>query len=198
LGKYGFTILTFEPSPLNYYYSRKNYCLLNKKSSVVIITKGLYNEEKICDYYKDIKCSLNGMTLCNGKIKNISLSKQFIKNGTVALTKLSNFIPYLSDKNIALIKMDVEGSEGKAIEGGLELITKYHVPFILIKFTPIFLREHNTDPRQLIQLFVDNGYKISLDGFLSKNYLNVDELLNKAGFQVNCYFIHESIINLMK
>ena len=58
-----------------------------------------------------------------------------------------------------------------------------------------YLKEVSSNPRQLAQLFVDNGYKISIDGFFSKKYLTVDELLKKAGFQIDCYFIHDSIIN---
>ena len=77
------------------------------------------------------------------------------------MTKLSNYIPYFSDKNLALIKIDVEGSEGKVFEGGIELITKYHVPFIYIEFTPEALKLHGTDPIKFLQIFVDNGYKSS-------------------------------------
>ena len=131
------SVISFEPRELNYYISRKNYCYLNRNSNVVIVTKGLNKEEQICDYYKDIQGTTNGMTLCNNK--NEKISKRFKKISTVYMTKLSNFIPFLSDKNIALIKMDVEGSEGIIIESGIELITKYHVPFIFIEFTPSFL-----------------------------------------------------------
>ena len=52
LGRYGFSILTFEPFPLNFYVSHKNYCNLNKNSSVIIINKGLYNKEKICSFIR--------------------------------------------------------------------------------------------------------------------------------------------------
>ena len=193
LGRYGFTILTFEPSPNNFYLGKKNYCLLNQNSNVIIINKGLSDEEKICDYYKARGSEINGMTLCEN-VKNKNISKIFIKAGQIVLTKLSNFIPYLSDKNLALIKIDVEGSEGKVINGGIELISKYHVPFIFVEFTPIFLKEHNTEPRKFIQLFIDNDYKISLDGFLSKNFLSVDELIERTTYQVNCYFIHKNFI----
>ena len=122
------------------------------------------------------------------------LGKMFIKDSDVEITTLHTFMPYLSNKNIALMKIDVEGSEGKVIEGGLELISKYHVPFISIKFNPTFLNEHNTDPRQFIQLFVDNGYKISLKGFLSNNFISPDELLEKTKFQINTYFIYKDFV----
>ena len=51
LGRYGYTILTFEPYPNNYYRNRKNCCLLKINFNVIIITKGLNNEDKICGFY---------------------------------------------------------------------------------------------------------------------------------------------------
>ena len=192
LGRYGYSILTFEPFENNYYVLRKNYCLLNRNSNIIIITKGIDNEEKTCDYYMSLDNTGNGIVICNkDKFED---NKTFQKNSTVSLTKLSNFIPYLSDKNIALIKLDIEGAESKAIESGIELITKYHVPFIFIEFTPSFLKVHQTNPREFAQFFVDNGYKISLKGFIDGNYISVNELMLKAGYQINCYFIYKDII----
>ena len=193
LGRLGYSIITFEPFEDNYYILRKNYCLINKASSIIIITKGINDEEKTCNYYKDLYGFTNGMTLCNEN-KNKLILKRFKKVGKVSLTKLKNFIPYLSDKNIALIKIDVEGAEGKVIKSGIDLICKYHVPFIFIEFTPKFLIKHKTNPRKFINIFIDNGYRISLKGFLSKNYISVDELIKSTKFQINTYFIHKDII----
>ena len=196
LGRYGYSILSFEPFEINYYIAKKNYCYLNRNSNIIIITKGIHNKEMICDYYAQNDNSGNGMIVCDkDSIKNENLSSMFIKNKKVELTKLSNFIPYLSDKNLAIIKVDIEGAEEKAIESGIEFITKYHIPFIFIEFSPTYLQEHGTDPRKFAQLFVDNGYKISLDGFINNTYITIDELMRKAGFQVNCYFIHKDIID---
>ena len=62
------------------------------------------------------------MIICD---KNNSLPTYLITNktGEMILNRLSNFIPFLSDKNVVFIKIDIEGSEGKAFEGGIELIT---------------------------------------------------------------------------
>jgi hypothetical protein len=68
----------------------------------------------------------DGWVICD---KNVTLPKDLVRTGDIILTKLNNYIPFLSKNNIAAIKIDVEGSEGKAIEGGIELIKKYHVPF---------------------------------------------------------------------
>ena len=194
LGRFGYSILTFEPFERNYYILKKNYCMLNN-SNVVIITKGLDKNEKLCDYYIHIKNTGNGMIICDEKyMKNNLLRRNFKKSSQVSLTKLSNFFPYLSNKNIALIKIDIEGGEGNAIEGGIEMITKYHVPFVIIEFSPLFLKEHGTDPKKLIELFIENGYIISFEGFLNNNYISIEELMKKIGFQKNCYFIYKNVL----
>ena len=135
------------------------------------------------------------MIICNDKnnLTDKNLNNLFIKEGDVEMTTLNSFIPFLFNKKVALMKLDVEGHELQVLEGGAELITIYHVPFVVLEFSPVFLREVGSNPEKLVQLFVKNGYKISLNGFLSKNYITANELLNKAGFQKNCYFIHDSI-----
>ena len=196
LGRYNYTIISFEPFQQNFYISCKNYCHLNKNSNVILINRGLDIDEKICSYYKDKNSLLNGMTLCedNNNSKNISVNN-FIKKGSVYLTKLSNYIPFLPNKNVALIKIDVEGAEEIAIKGGVELITRYHVPFIFIEFTPRYLLKHNSSPRNFLQFFVDNDYVISLRGFLNKNFISIDDLILKTKFQINIYLIYKKIID---
>lgn len=120
----------------------------------------------------------------------MNLRNNFHNICNVTLTKLKNFIPYLQDKNIALIKIDIEGSEGNALEGGIDLIEKYHVPFILMEFTPIYLKEHNTDPIKLLKLFIDNGYNISTKGFLSKEFVSIEYIIKHINIQTNLYFIY--------
>ena len=137
------------------------------------------------------------MVICDDNKKNLSdskLGRMFIKDSDVEITTLDSFMSYLSNKNISLMKIDVEGYEYEVLKGGKELITKYHVPFIALEFSPGYLKEVGSEPRELAQFFVDNGYKISLKGFLSKEFISVDELLNRAAIQVNCYFIHDSIL----
>ena len=134
------------------------------------------------------------MVVCDDRSKYNKI-REFIKEKKVEITTLNTFMPYLSNKNIALMKLDVEGHELRVLKGGKELITKYHVPFIVLEYSPTITKYIGDNARDLAQLLVDNGYKISLNGFLSKDYITVDELVNKAGFQVNCYFIHSSIIN---
>ena len=197
LGRYGYSILTFEASEKNSYVLKKNFCNLIKNSNVVIISKGLGSEEKNCSYFIEKHNAGNGMVICDNskeKLNNEYLKKIYKKENEIEITTLNSFMPYLSNKNIALMKIDVEGHEFQILQGGKELITKYHVPYVVLELTPELLKEVGSDPKDLVQFFVDNGYNISLDGFLSKNYITVDKLLYKARRQANCYFIHNSMV----
>ena len=166
---------------------------MNKEINVTIINKGLYNEEKKCYIYNHIKNEGNGNTICEKK-NNLANSFTPSKAKEIILTKLNNYIPFLYNKNLVLIKIDVEGSEGKVIEGGMDLITKYHVPFIFLEFTPNSLKRHDTEPNKFLQLFFDNGYKISYLNFFDKNYYSVEDILKKAKNQINLYLVYSKIL----
>ena len=190
LGKYGYQIMSFEPSEINYYILKKNYCL-NKNLTITLINKGLFTEEKKCYLYNEKNNFGNGMINCE---ENKTMPTTFINTGEIILTKLSNYIPYLSKKNLALIKIDIEGSEGKAIESGIELITKYHIPFIFLEFTPSSLKLHGTEPKEFLQMFINNGYKISYS-FFSQEYKSPDEIIAATTSLLNLYIIYSKILD---
>ena len=64
LGKYGYNIMSFEPSERNFYILKKNYCL-NRDINITIINKGLYTSEDVCNYYEHIRNKGNGMVICH-------------------------------------------------------------------------------------------------------------------------------------
>ena len=87
--------------------------------------------------------------------------------------------------------MDIEGAERKAIDGGIELITKYHIPFIFFEFSPDYIKRLGTEPKELLQLFVDNGYKISILDFFN-DYISVDDVMKKKN--LNLYIVYSKIL----
>ena len=132
----------------------------------------------------------NGVILCGEEKNMVGNTKDLTEE--VTFTKLSNYIPYLSKKNLALIKIDVEGSEGKVIYSGIELITKYHIPFLFIEFRNSYLKLRGTDPRKLLEMFVNNGYLLSLDGFLTKRYSSIDDILKNSS--TDLYIVYSKIL----
>ena len=191
LGKYGYKILSFEPNRLNNYILYKNYCL-NKDVSVTLINKGLDIEDNICSVKTVSSNQGDGMIYCENREKNLSDFNGETFNG-IELTKLSRYYKYLSDKNLAFIKMDVEGSEGKVIEGGKELITKYHVPFIMTEFEEKLLNVHRTEALKFLQFFIDNGYKISVIDFFSKKYKSPLEIVSNKRYN-DLFIVYEKFL----
>ena len=64
---------------------------------------------------------------------------------------------------------------------GKELITKYHVPFILTEFCKGALRNQNTSSSEFLNLFYNNGNRLSTNGFFSKDSKNLEYFLNLTG-----------------
>jgi FkbM family methyltransferase len=186
LGKLGYNVITFEPLKMNYYILNKNYCL-NKEINATLINKGLYPEEKRCYIYSPEDNIGNGITNCNEKILENS-----VNNGVIILTKLSNYISYFWNKNLAMIKMDIEGLEGKAFESGIELITNYHVPFIFMEFNPKYLSAYGTNPQKFLEMFINNGYKINIKNFFEKTNYDIKYLI---GSTRNLYLVYTPFIN---
>jgi FkbM family methyltransferase len=187
LGNKGYNIISFEPSTTNYYILNKNYCL-NNNTNIILINKGLDIEETNISIYHPLINIGNAISSNDAHNSNI---KNYIKE-EIILTKLEKYIPYLVNKNLALMKLDIEGSEGKAIESGKELITKYHIPFIFMEWTPKALKLKGTDPELFLKLFINNGYKISKKDFLSGEYCSFDEIINAAA--INLYIIYTNFL----
>lgn len=185
IAQYGYNILSFEPSKTNNYILKKNYCI-NRELNVTFINKGLYNDEGNCDLYINKENKGDGIVYC----ENNEIPKNLIKKEKVALTKLSNYINFLLDRNLALIKIDIEGAEEKAFEGGIKLLSKYHIPFIFLEFNPESLRQHGTDPRNYLKMFLKYGYKFPSYNFFDNDFLSIDEIIEKTNGTMNLYAIH--------
>ena len=167
---------------------KKNYCL-NRDINITIINKGLYTSEEECDYYEQLKNKGNGMVICH---QRNNIPKVFKKKSEIILTKLSNFIPFLSEKHVTFIKIDIEGAEEAAILSGIELISEYHVPFLFLEYNPYGLRLHGANITKFLELFENNGYKISKSSFFDNNYISI-KYLAKEKKLINLYIIYSKI-----
>ena len=189
IARYGYNILSFEPSEINYYISKKNYCL-NTELNITFINKGLYSEDRNCDLYTNSQNVGDGYVFCDNVNNLVNLSK----TGEASLTKLSNYETFLINHNLGLVKIDSQGCDGKIIEGGIKLITKYHVPFIFLEFRPESLIQHGTNPRDFLKLFTKNGYKIAWYNFFSDDYLSIDEIMERANGSMSLYIVNSRTI----
>ena len=191
IGKYGYKILSFEANKVNNYILYKNYCL-NKDVSLSIINKGLDEEDKTCKIITANKNIGNGAIFCENTEKSDVYFLGDVYNN-IELTKLSKYMKFLSEKNVALMKIDVEGYEPKVIKGGEEIITKYHIPFIAMEFDINFIQLHQINALEFLKIFENNGYKFSMVDFLSKKYISSEELIKRKD-NINIFAVYEKFL----
>ena len=89
-----------------------------------------------------------------------------------------------------LLRIDLKIKGINFIESGRELISKHHIPFILIEFNYFIFLIYETNPFDFLNFFITNGYKISLYGFLPNNFINIDELMSINLSSIFLYFIY--------
>ena len=148
-----------------------------------------YPIETFCDYYKDIKNSKKNLILCD-KTKEKNLDKDYTKIDTIKTNKLSNFIPLINDKRMTLLILDLEYEGEMALESGKELITKYHIPFVFIEFNMLMFALHETRPQDFLRFFIENNYKISLNGFLSNQFIRIEDIMRTNFITINLYLVY--------
>ena len=118
------------------------------------------------------------------------MDKNYIKVDRIKATKLSNFIPLINYKRLTLLRFDLEYEGEKAIESGKELITKYHIPYVFIEFNMLMFALHETRPQDFLRFFTENGYKISLNGFLSGQFITIEDLMKTDFVTINLYLVY--------
>ena len=105
-------ILVFEPNPLNFLVLKEK---VRTYRNVFPINKALFNEETELDMFSP-KLSSNSSVFEN------QLSSPSVSINKVKSVKLDDIINEFGIKKIDFIKMDIEGSEIEALEGGKETL----------------------------------------------------------------------------
>ena len=192
--KFKYSLLSFVPLYENYYILKKNFCRNNrdffgKTSTIIIINEALYPIESSCSYYKDFRALRKDIILCD-KNKEKNLDNDYIKINTVRTNILNNFIPLINNKKLTLLILDLEYEGEIFLESENYLITKYHIPFIFIEFNMKMFSIHGTRPQDFLKIFSQNGYKISLNGFLSRKFISIEDIIKSTLSKINLYIIY--------
>jgi len=191
VGLKGYKVFTFEPMKLNQYIIRHNICK-NRLMNITYINKGLDKELKVCHLYSETFNKGNGELFCDDYERPVNKLYQ----GAIELMKLDEFAYYF--KNLAVIKIDIEGSEYNVMKGGRSVMLNMRVPYILTEWSPYMTRHRNADPIAYIQEFFDAGYKVDIKGFDGANIVDMDFIRDKADeskpkyekVNMNLYFIY--------
>ncbi len=137
-------VYAFEPVTQNLELLKHNL-KINHITNVEIIDAAVGSEEGKLKIY-----------LAENSIATHSAGKVSNKSTDVDVVTIDSFVKKKKFKKVDMIKMDIEGYEGYAIEGGLQTIKKYQ-PILFIEFSADHLKRCGYDPRkqasQLLKLY---------------------------------------------
>ena len=157
--------IAIEPVPYKYEW------LVKKFPEVKIFQKALSDQSGEVDFFlQPYRSGFSGL-----KIHASGLGKKQVKRLTVNCTKLDDIIP--PEVSIGLIKIDVEGAELSALQGGENLINQYH-PSIIFECTQSGLGTFSLSPQQIYDFFQKHSYSL----FLFKDWLSSGKALDYDRF----------------
>ena len=164
-------VFAFEPEPKNFEILRKNV-EINGYHNVILEQKG------VSDVNKELKLYLSKGIGCHSIIPNVNTTTQVIPIESV---KLDDYFRELNlvDK-IDFMKIDTEGAEFRILNG-MNAILKQSIHLkIFTEFNKDFIVEYGTEPKDMLNLLLDNGFKISYVDDMKKCLVptNVEKLLN--------------------
>lgn len=163
-------VFAFEPESKNFEILKKNIEINNYPNIVA--------EQKIVsDKSGIVKLFIAEHGIVGHRINQQKSSQKFIEVESIIL---DNYIKKLNlDNKINFIKIDVEGSEPKVLEGAKEIMQKSNQLKIFTEFNREAVEEYGIEPKEMIDLFYRNGFKIYLPNYKENkiNLTNVNELL---------------------
>ncbi len=142
-------VFAFEPDPTNFSLLQKNL----KVNNITNVTAlNLAVSDKKCEGILFLDKYYAGHHRMYSEGKN---DKGKIKINRV---KLDDY--FKGKEKIDFIKMDIEGSEGKAINGALNLIHKNKNIKLVLEYFPEALKSCGTEPKELLKILSEQGFKI--------------------------------------
>lgn len=148
VGKDG-KVFAFEPDPTNFALLKKNV-EINGYKNVILVQKAVSNKTG------KLKLYLSEDNLGDHRIYNSHDDRKSVKIEAIRLDDY--FKDY--DGKIDFIKMDIQGAEGGAIQGMLNLLKKNKLVKIISEFWPWGLKRFGIGPDEYLKLLIELGFKL--------------------------------------
>lgn len=142
-------VFAFEPDPTNFALLKKNV-EMNGYKNVMLVQKAVSNKTgKLKLYLCEDKPGDNRIYNSHDRRKSIE----------IAAIRLDDYFGRHNLK-IDFIKMDIQGAEGGAIQGMLNLLKKNKTVKIVTEFWPVGLKRFGIDPDEYLKLLIELGFKL--------------------------------------
>ena len=152
-------VYAFEPDPKNFELLEKNVTINNYKNVVLIQKAVSNNNAKTKLFLSEDRAQNRIFDSSNDGMSN---------NIEVETITLDQFFKDIA-QSIDFIKMDVEGTEFRVIQGMLEILHKTPKIKILTEFFPDLLNKSGIKPIDYVNLLSNEGFEISdIDNILTK------------------------------
>lgn len=142
-------VFVFEPDERNFNYLSQNL-VLNRAENVTPVKKGVWNRNGTLEFF-----SGGNYTSSFHKTDYIQKEKNRYSVKKVTVVKLDDAIRDLKIKKLDLLKIDIEGSEIQALEGGEKSIRKFK-PEIIVETHLVAGTLSEKGVKEILQGF---GYK---------------------------------------
>jgi FkbM family methyltransferase len=145
------TVYAFEPDPETFRLLERNV-RANCYGNVRLFQKALSNLNENTRLFRDRKMPTQN------SLSNVAATTEHVNVHAVRLDDVDE----LKDVHISFIKMDIEGSELKALQGMQNLIRRHKSLRLMIEFFPLALNASGTAPEELLKYLRDLEFDISL------------------------------------
>lgn len=144
-------VIAFEPAPVSFEILRHN-AEVNGCRNAILVPKAL------SDKPGSVRLHLSDTNKGHNTILDEPGLKETIDVEAVPLDD------YMKDvaREVALVKIDVEGAEGLVLEGMRETLRKHPQMAILMEFYPALIRRSRFDPAAMLRKFLDAGYEVQV------------------------------------
>lgn len=142
-------VFSFEPDPTNFSLLSRNV-EINGFKNVTLVQKAVSNENGKCNLYLR-KYNKGAHTT----IKDLDKDCGIISVGT---TRLDDY--FKKNDKIDFVKMDIEGAEGRAIQGMSNILQKNKNIKILTEFNHKFLEKSGIKSEEYFKMLAEFGFKI--------------------------------------
>ncbi|MBI3683839.1 MAG: FkbM family methyltransferase [Acidobacteria bacterium] len=141
-------VVAIEPAPENIECLRRNFTDEIASGKVVVYPKGVWDKEDILELHIDPH---------NSAADSFVIDKEgWGKVEKVPLTTIDKLVEELKIERVDFIKMDIEGAETRALEGGRSILAKFRPRLALSAYHQ---QDHPVEiPRRVNQAFA--GYKM--------------------------------------
>jgi FkbM family methyltransferase len=147
-------VISFEPSKREF-MRMCHAILLNNSHNIMSFNNALSSKSGVI--LIDVDQQHTGMN----KLSLSTSSSSFVD--LVAGFKLDELTPFLNDRNIDLLKIDVEGAEMLVLEGMSNLLSEKRIIKLIVEITPKFLAQYGHTKHDLFVFLKDRGYKPTIN-----------------------------------